>query len=114
MSSYLTFTIGSEDGCDIRLNQASIDDCHAELVIAAAGKLHLTDRNSASGTFRKQDDDWVPLTQAYLDSDEPIRFGDYHTTVQALVGVIAPKGIPALMQGRFGAVEASSAGANGS
>lgn len=102
MSSYLTFTIGSAESCHIRLNQASVSEHHAELVVAAAGKLHLTDRGSGGGTFRKQGDEWVVVTQSYVDHHEPIRFGDYHTTIEALVGVIAPNGISALMRGRFG------------
>ena len=73
MSSYLTFTIGSKEGCDIRLSQASIAETHAELVIAASGKIHLTDCGSEAGTFRKHGKGWTPLTQGYVKSDAPIR-----------------------------------------
>lgn len=110
MSSYLTFTIGSAEASDIRLNQASIAARHAELVIAASGKIHLTDCGSDFGTYRKQGNDWAQVAQSYVESDAPIRFGEYHTTVQALLGIVAPNGVAALMQGRSGGVTAVANG----
>ena len=63
MPAFKTFSIGSGKNCDIRLNQSSIDNIHAELVIARNGKLHLTDRASKNGTFRKNGARWVRLKQ---------------------------------------------------
>jgi hypothetical protein len=97
MPAFMTFTIGSEEDCDIHLDQSSIAASHAELVIAGNGKLHLTDRASEKGTFRKRGDRWVQLKQDYVQPAEPLRFGDYHTSVSALMSVVAPNGADALL-----------------
>ncbi|MDA0655267.1 MAG: FHA domain-containing protein [Proteobacteria bacterium] len=96
MPLFKTFTIGSGSNCDIKLDRSSIAAIHAELVIAKNGKLHLTDRASKTGTFRKQGEQWVPLVQDYIQPTEPVRFGDYHTSVSTLLNIIAPDGVDRL------------------
>ena len=95
MPAFKTFSIGSGKNCDIRLNQSSIDNIHAELVIARNGDLHLTDRASKNGTFRKNGARWVRLKQDYILPTEPLRFGDYHVSVSTLMQVIAASGADA-------------------
>jgi hypothetical protein len=97
MPFFKTFTIGSASNCDIKLDRSSVAAIHAELVIAKNGNLHLTDRASETGTFRKQDEQWVPLIQDYIQPTEPVRFGDYHTSVSTLLNIIAPDGIDTLL-----------------
>jgi hypothetical protein len=97
MPLFKTFTIGSGRSCDIKLDRSSIAAIHAELVIAKNGKLHLTDRGSETGTFRKQGEQWVALVQEYIQPTEPMRFGDYHTSVSTLLNIIAPDGIDVLL-----------------
>ena len=99
MPAFTTISIGSGKNCDIHLDQSSIDTCHAELVIARNGKLHLTDRASEKGTFRKRGDRWVRLNQDYVQSTEPLRFGDYHITASDLMRIIAPNGFDAFLTG---------------
>lgn len=102
MAGFKTFIIGSEQGCDIHLERSSISPRHAELVIARNGKLHLTDCNTETGTFRKRSDRWVHLNQDYVQPAEPIRFGDYHTSISALLNIVAPDGVAALLGGEKG------------
>jgi hypothetical protein len=99
MAAYLTFSIGSDSRCDITLERASVAGRHAELVIAKNGKIHLTDRDTGAGTYRQNGEDWIAVQQAYVTAGEPIRFGDYHTTVSVLLNIIAPNGIGPLFSG---------------
>ena len=99
MPAFMTYIIGSDRRCDITLERASVAAQHAELVIAKNGKMHLTDRGTGKGTFRQGKDDWVPVQQTYISANEPIRFGDYHTSVNVLLNVIAPNGIGSLFAG---------------
>lgn len=68
----------------------SVAPHHAELVITADGRLHLTDCATAAGTWRQGDDGaesgrWHPVRQAFVRPDEPLRLGDHRCTANDLL-----------------------------
>ena len=95
MSRYITFTIGSSDRCDVQLGHSSVSDIHAELVITKSGKLFLTDRKSSAGSFKKEKNKWVNFTQTYINKSTELKFGDYKTSGESVLELIAPNGINA-------------------
>ena len=108
MPAFKTFSIGSGKNCDIHLEQSSIDNIHAELVIARNGKLYLTDRASENGTFRKRGGRWVRLKQDYILPTESLRFGDFHISVSGLMQFITPNGADTLLAASANSIDASN------
>ena len=77
---FKTYVVGREQGCDIRLDDASVSRRHAEIVPLSGGRLHVTDRATINGTFLRDGDDWRAIRQAILEPTDRIRFGDCQMT----------------------------------
>ena len=80
-----TYVIGRSPHADIVLADPSVARRHAELLSTDDGRLFLTDCASDSGSWRQTASpinaaipDWLPLRQAFIDHDEPLRLGDFH------------------------------------
>ncbi len=101
MADIRTWLIGRNPECDIVLADATISRRHAELVEAADGRLFLTDRRSAAGTWTRKNGEWVRLRQGFVAADEKLLLGRYATTAQALMKLAA--------QGRAGSAVAATA-----
>lgn len=88
-STLRTLVIGRSPSADVVIADTSVAPHHAELVITADGRFHLTDCATESGTWRQGDDRargrWHPVRQTFVRSDEPLRFGDYQCTVGDLL-----------------------------
>jgi hypothetical protein len=85
-----TLVIGRSPFADVVLADDSIAPHHAEIVVTATGRYHLTDCASPTGTWRSVPsadggDRWQPVRQAFVRGDEPLRLGDYVCTAEALV-----------------------------
>jgi pSer/pThr/pTyr-binding forkhead associated (FHA) protein len=82
-----TYLIGRSSYADIILADPAIAAYHAELVVTADGRYHLTDCGSESGTFVREtkDDDWRPLRQEFISAKDEIRFGNYSCGLEDLL-----------------------------
>jgi len=65
-----SFLIGNRTECDLVLSEPSVDACHA-VIYRHAGKFHIRDLNSASGTF--VNDQWI--RDATLGEHDELRIG---------------------------------------
>jgi predicted component of type VI protein secretion system len=84
-----TYTVGRGEGCEIRLEDATVSRRHA-VIIVTAGRVTITDLGSANGTFVGE----APLTgEADGQSGMTLRFGEI---VAVLVQRSAPVPSPQL------------------
>ena len=88
-----TYVIGRSPHADIVLADPSVARRHAELLVTDDGRLFLTDCASDAGSWRQAPSlpasagipDWQPLRQSFIDSDEPLRLGDFHCSANQLL-----------------------------
>ena len=99
MSQFKTYVVGREQGCDIRLDDASVSRRHAEVVPLSGGRLYVTDRGTINGTFRRDGDDWRAIRQAILEPTDRIRFGDCQMTAGRL-NALCPRDDPSPPDGQ--------------
>jgi len=67
--------IGRDARCDFRIDDASVAPRHAEVVLLADGRCHLTDRGSPGGTYVLRDGQWRALRQDFVAPEELLKFG---------------------------------------
>ena len=73
-----TLIVGRSPDADVTLADPSLAPRHAELVVTSAGRLHLTDCASATGTWLEaRPGDWQRIRQAFVKPDSRVRLGDY-------------------------------------
>jgi FHA domain len=81
--------IGRSPSADVVLADTSVAPHHAELVITADGRFHLTDCATDGGTWIKGegggDREWRPVRQDFVQPDQLLRLGDYQCTVGDLL-----------------------------
>ena len=85
-----TLVIGRSPSADVVIADTSVAPHHAELVMTADGRFHLTDCATEGGTWRQSDDGagevrWHPLRQAFVRPDDSLRLGDYQCTAGDLL-----------------------------
>lgn len=85
-----TYLIGRHPDCDITVNDPTVSRYHAELVQGSDGRFYLTDRASASGSWRREGESWTRIRQAFVDHEEPIMLGRYATSADALLRLLPP------------------------
>ena len=84
-----TFLIGrNPEEMDLCIEDDSLSRMHAELVVTGDGQYFLTDCASKNGTFRQEKGEWRKITQCYVTPDEPVLFGEFKTTIRALLNKI--------------------------
>ena len=83
------YTIGRGAECDIRLNDPSVSQVHAEVQFLADGKLAITDRNSSNGSFFFDGSQWREFVRATVNPTAHIRFGNCERVASQLV--VAPR-----------------------
>jgi FHA domain len=81
--------IGRSPSADVVLADTSVAPHHAELVITADGRLHLTDCATDGGTSVKAESGsssgWRPVRQDFVRPDQLLRLGDYECTAGDLL-----------------------------
>ena len=76
-----TLVIGRSSFADVVIADASVAPHHAELVVTPTGRLHLTDGGTPGGTWKQTPaGDWEPVRQAFVATDDTIRFGEHVCT----------------------------------
>jgi pSer/pThr/pTyr-binding forkhead associated (FHA) protein len=83
-----TLVIGRSTFADIVVTDASVAPYHAELVIAADGRLHLTDAGTTEGTCLETPSGWQRVRQAFVRPSDRIRLGDYACTPEELLRAV--------------------------
>ena len=69
--------VGRDATCDVRLDDSSVSRQHADVEQLADGRLRITDRGSANGTFVLLDGEWRAFKQADVDPSARLRFGTH-------------------------------------
>jgi hypothetical protein len=81
--------IGRSPSADVVLADTSVAPHHAELVITADGRLHLTDCATDKGTWTKGEGGsspgWRPVRQDFVRPDQLLRLGDYECSAGDLL-----------------------------
>jgi len=86
MEPKCTFTIGRSHDCDILLNDYSVSRLHAKLSLFQNGQWVLTDLGSRFGTFIRNNDQYVPISEERIfSSDTILRFATHTITVRELL-----------------------------
>ncbi len=84
-----TYVIGRDRHVDIVLDDPSVGNRHAELVVSDDARIYLTDCASGRGTWIKSAadgaDGWQPLRQSFVQPEQELRFGDHLCTAQRLL-----------------------------
>ncbi len=85
-----TLIIGRSQFADIKIADASVAPRHAELVVTADSRYHLTDCGSGARTSRAVpsedgEERWEDVRQAFVGSDQPLCFGVYRCSVNELL-----------------------------
>lgn len=82
--------VGRSQQADIRLRHASVSRLHLELVLSADGDLHIADRSSRNGTWRRTGSGWEKIAQTAGHAEDRLRLGDYEITVAELIRRASP------------------------
>ena len=80
--------IGRSPSADVVLADTAVAPHHAELVITADGRFHLTDCATDGGTWVKEGEGnsgWRPVRQDFVQPAQLLRLGDYQCTVGDLL-----------------------------
>jgi hypothetical protein len=81
MAERRTLVIGRGSFADAVIADASVAPHHAELVVTATGRLHLTDARTPGGTWRRSPSGaWERLRQAFVAAEDTIRLGEHVCT----------------------------------
>lgn len=89
MSKPFKLTVGRGSAADVRVppEQDAVGKVHLEIADAGAGKVRITDLQSANGTFVLNDGQWEEIKGVrILPIDAEIMLGDYRTTPRFLLG----------------------------
>jgi len=92
-----TYRIGRDQTNDIVIDDESVSRAHAELREAAGDNFHVVDLRSTFGTGVMRDGRWVQIQDTLVTRTDPIRFGDYVTTIADImkgIGVRAASAKP--------------------
>ena len=79
--------IGRSAHADVIIPDASVSAYHAEVVMTADGRCHLTDRASAEGTYHRvsKADPWTSVRQTFVEMSDQLRLGNYVCHVSDLL-----------------------------
>lgn len=80
--------IGRSAHADVVIPDPSVGAFHAEVVATEDGRLYLTDRASAQGTYhrRAEAETWASVRQTFIEMSDQLRLGDYVCHVADLLG----------------------------
>ena len=76
--------VGRDPACELHLPHPSVSSHHAEIALSNDG-VHLLDHHSTNGTFI----DGQPVTDAWLNPGQQLRFGDVELLVESTDASIA-------------------------
>ena len=83
------YTIGRGAECDIRLDDPSVSEVHAQVQLLADGKLSIVDRDSTNGSFFFDGSQWREFVRATVNPTARLRFGNCERVASQLV--VAPR-----------------------
>jgi pSer/pThr/pTyr-binding forkhead associated (FHA) protein len=87
--------VGRSPYADIVIADPSVAEYHAEIVMAADGRIFIGDCGSAAGTWRMGEGAaWQPLRQAFVDMDDTVRFGDHECVLTDILSPVLPSPQP--------------------
>ncbi len=86
-----SYVIGRSPYADVILADTSVARRHAEVVVTDDNRFYVTDCASENGTWRqvtsdKGEEDWETIRQAFVASDDVLRFGNHRCSLRGLLG----------------------------
>lgn len=90
MRTYLIGRRNTTQPVDIELpaGETSVSRRHLELSVTDDGRYYVVHLHPRNFTKVNRDGAWQTITQDYVDADEPLALGDYHTTVRQLLSAL--------------------------
>jgi len=90
MNGIQTFVVGrsnSRPTADLLVpaSEDTVGRRHAEITLGADGSIYLVDLNSSNGTFVSIEKKWKKVNQSAVAMQQPVRLGDYETTIEKLL-----------------------------
>jgi len=104
------YVIGRSRHADIVLADQSVAPRHAELLVTADGRHHLTACGAEAELLQHSTNGWQSIRQSYLAPETEIRIGEYTTTLAALIALAEPR---TTQQGRWTAEAEAETGTGG-
>ena len=91
MHTYLVGRKNSSQPCDIELpaEAASVSRRHLEISVTDEGQIYIVHLHPRNTTAVYRQGGWQSVTQEFVTPNEPLRLGDYETTVRALLALAA-------------------------
>lgn len=90
--SFATYTIGRASHNDIVIAKSSVSRVHAEItIIESSSRVFVLDRASSLGVFKWEGQTWKKVKQGFWYTNEAVRFGEYETSIEVLIGLIFTK-----------------------
>jgi len=77
---------GSRLDIEIPARHDTVGRRHVEITLGADGSCHLVDLGSTNGTHAMEAGRWIRVQQKTVTTSEPIRLGEFQTTVGELLG----------------------------
>jgi hypothetical protein len=92
-----TVVVGRSPDADVTLADPSLAPRHAEIVVTSAGRLHLTDCATSTGTWiERPEGGWQRLRQGFVRPESRVRLGDYVCLARELASrALGPRPGPA-------------------
>jgi hypothetical protein len=90
MRTYLVGRRNTTQPVDIELpgDAASVSRRHLELSMTDDGRYYVVHLHPRNFTKVNRGGTWQTITQDYVEADEPLALGDYHTTVRQLLSTL--------------------------
>lgn len=79
-----SIVVGREDGCDLRVRDASVSRRHAQVTRLPDG-FYVTDLGTTNGTFVLHGTEWRMVQEAFAAPSDHLRFGRFEISVAQLV-----------------------------
>jgi len=89
-----TFVIGRSPYADVVIADVSVGSHHAEIIVTADNRLHLTDCGEETGTWlcygatSETGPQWRRIRQAFIRPDDLLRFGNHVSTAEVLLRAV--------------------------
>jgi hypothetical protein len=92
MRTYLVGRNNQQQPCDIELpaEEMSVSRRHLELSVTDDGRLYVVHLHPQNSTAVRRDGMWQPISQDFVNLDEPLLVGAYETTARRLLALVLP------------------------
>lgn len=83
-----SLTLGRGQGCDLILSDETVSREHATLQLRRDGTVHVTDLDSANGTFVQESEEWRRVSSTVARMSDTLRFGAHEACLRDLLAAV--------------------------